>query len=77
MRYYWIEDRIKKQEIQLIWKPGKYSRADHFTKHHPPVPSSGCGCLRTFISIRAMGIADWSSLKIPPVSASAAEQTTP
>jgi len=36
MRYHWIEDRIKKQEIQLIWKPGKYNRADYFTKHHPP-----------------------------------------
>ena len=36
MRHHWIEDRIKRKEIQLIWKPGKYNRADYFTKHHPP-----------------------------------------
>jgi hypothetical protein len=36
MRYHWLEDRIEKKEIQLIWKRGKYNWADYFTKHHPP-----------------------------------------
>ena len=36
MRYHWLEDRIKKKQIQLIWKRGKYNWADYFTKHHPP-----------------------------------------
>ena len=36
MRYHWLEDRIKMNQLQLIWKPGKCNRADYFTKRHPP-----------------------------------------
>ncbi len=36
MRHHWLEDRIKDNTIQFIWRPGKLNRADYFTKHHAP-----------------------------------------
>jgi hypothetical protein len=36
MRYWWVRDRIKQRQFNLIWEPGKTNRADYFTKHFPP-----------------------------------------
>ena len=36
MRYWWIKDRIKQKQFNLLWSPGKGNLADYFTKHHPP-----------------------------------------
>jgi hypothetical protein len=36
MRYWWMKDRIKQGQFDLIWAPGKFNLADYFTKHHPP-----------------------------------------
>jgi len=36
MRYWWMKDRIKQKQFDLMWSPGKGNLADYFTKHHPP-----------------------------------------
>ena len=36
MRYFWVQDRIKQKQFQLIWRKGRTNMADYFTKHHPP-----------------------------------------
>jgi len=36
MRFYWIRDRIKQGQFNLIWRKGALNMADYFTKHHPP-----------------------------------------
>ena len=36
MQYWWIKDRIKQRQFDLVWEPGKENRADYFTKHFPP-----------------------------------------
>ena len=35
MRYYWVQDRIKQKQFNLIWKSGKNNLAD-YTKRHSP-----------------------------------------
>ena len=34
--FYWIRDRIKQVQIELIWGKVVIDMADYFTKHHPP-----------------------------------------
>ena len=36
MRYWWIKDRIKQRQFELVWEPGKENRANYFTKYFPP-----------------------------------------
>ena len=36
MQYWWIKDRIKQRQFELVWEPGKENRAEYFTKHFPP-----------------------------------------
>jgi hypothetical protein len=36
MRYHWLKDRIRQNQFNLYWAPGKLNRADYFSKHHPP-----------------------------------------
>ena len=36
MRYYWVKNRIKQKQFDLIWRKGVLNMADYFTKHHPP-----------------------------------------
>ena len=36
MRYYWVQDRIKQKQFNLIWKAGKENLADYYTKRHSP-----------------------------------------
>jgi len=36
MRFYWVKDRIKQKQFDLIWRKGVLNMADYFTKHHPP-----------------------------------------
>ena len=36
MQFYWMEDRVKKKELFVYWKPGSQNMGDYFTKHHPP-----------------------------------------
>jgi hypothetical protein len=36
MRYWWMKDRIKQGQFNLIWAPGKLNLANYFTKHHRP-----------------------------------------
>ena len=35
MRFYWVRDRIKQGQFNLIWRKGVLNMADYFTKHHP------------------------------------------
>ena len=35
MRFYWIKDRVQQKQFHIYWKPGKFNKADYFTKHHP------------------------------------------
>ena len=36
MRHWWIKDRIKQGQLELVWETGEENRADYFTKHFPP-----------------------------------------
>ena len=36
MRYWWMRDRIKQNQFNLVWEPGSDNRADYFTKHFSP-----------------------------------------
>jgi hypothetical protein len=35
MRFYWIRDRVKQKQFQVLWRKGTLNKADYFTKHHP------------------------------------------
>ena len=35
MRFYWVCNRVQQGQFHIYWKPGKYNKADYFTKHHP------------------------------------------
>ena len=35
MRFYWVRDCVHQEHFHIYWKPGKYNKADYFTKHHP------------------------------------------
>jgi hypothetical protein len=34
MRFYWIRDRVKQKQFQIVWHKGEDNLADNFTKHH-------------------------------------------
>ena len=36
MRWNWLCDKQTHKEVEVYWGPGKYQRANYFTKHHPP-----------------------------------------
>jgi hypothetical protein len=36
MRFYWIKDRVKKDQFKIYWGTGFQNLADYFTKHHSP-----------------------------------------
>ena len=36
MRYHWIRDQQKQQNINVYWDKGSNNNADYFTKHHAP-----------------------------------------
>ena len=33
MRFYWIQDRIKKDHFNVFWKQGTENLGEYFTKH--------------------------------------------
>ena len=35
MRFYWIQDRIKQNQLEVQWRPRVTNLADYFTKDHP------------------------------------------
>ena len=35
MNFYWIRDRIKQNQFQIIWEKGTNNIADYYTKYHP------------------------------------------
>jgi hypothetical protein len=35
MRFYWIRDRVRQNQFEILWRPGILNKADYFTKHHP------------------------------------------
>jgi hypothetical protein len=35
MRYYWLQDRVRQNQFDVYWRPGKYNLGDDHTKHHP------------------------------------------
>jgi hypothetical protein len=35
MRYYWVRDRTRQQQFKIVWRKGKFNRADYISKHHP------------------------------------------
>ena len=35
MRYYWLRDRTTQKQFVIKWAPGKSSKVDYYTKHHP------------------------------------------
>jgi hypothetical protein len=35
MRFYWIRDRVKQNQFEIVWQKGSENLADYFTKHHP------------------------------------------
>jgi hypothetical protein len=37
MWFYWIRDRVKQKQFNVIWQPGDTNLVDYFTKH-PPAP---------------------------------------
>ena len=36
MRYNWLRDRKRHDELSIYWDKGSKNAADYFTKHHPP-----------------------------------------
>ena len=36
VQYHWLCDPATKKELQVKWDPGKYNKADYYTKHFPP-----------------------------------------
>jgi hypothetical protein len=35
MRYYWVRDRVRQGQYEVVWRPGTTNEADYFTKAHP------------------------------------------
>jgi hypothetical protein len=35
MKYYWLQDRVRQQQFDVYWRPGKDNLGDYHTKHHP------------------------------------------
>ena len=35
MRYHWIRDRVRLDELSVQWRPGNLNYDDFFTKHLP------------------------------------------
>ena len=35
MRFYWVRDRVRQGQFHIYWRPGRFNKADYFTKHHP------------------------------------------
>jgi hypothetical protein len=35
MKYCWLQDRVRKKQFDIYWRPGKYNLGDYHTKHHP------------------------------------------
>ena len=35
MRFYWLRDRVRQNQIYVFWKNGYLNLADYVTKHHP------------------------------------------
>jgi hypothetical protein len=36
MRFYWVKDRVEKDQFNVGWAPGDTNMGDYFTKHHSP-----------------------------------------
>jgi hypothetical protein len=36
MRFYWVKDRVKQDQLNLVWTPVDTNMGDYFTKHHSP-----------------------------------------
>jgi hypothetical protein len=35
MQFYWIHNRVKQKQFQIVWRKGDDNLAGYFTKHHP------------------------------------------
>jgi hypothetical protein len=35
MKYYWLQDRVRQQQFDIYWHPGKDKLGVYHTKHHP------------------------------------------
>jgi hypothetical protein len=35
MKYYWLQDRVRQNQFDIYWRPGKDNLGDYHTKHHP------------------------------------------
>jgi hypothetical protein len=35
MKYYWLQDRVRQNQFDVYWRPGKDNLGDYHTKHHP------------------------------------------
>ena len=36
MRFYWVQDQVKRGHFRVHWRPGKCNLADYVSKQHPP-----------------------------------------
>ena len=37
MRFHWLRNRgVNQKQFKFYWRPGKFMRADYWTKHHSP-----------------------------------------
>jgi hypothetical protein len=34
MRYHWLTDRVRQQQFDVYWHPGRENLGDYHTKHH-------------------------------------------
>jgi hypothetical protein len=34
MRYHWLTDRVRQQQFDVYWSPGRENLRDYQTKHH-------------------------------------------
>jgi hypothetical protein len=34
MRYHWLTDRVRQQQFNVYWRPGRENLCDYHTKHH-------------------------------------------
>jgi hypothetical protein len=34
MRYHWLTDRVRQQQFDVYWRPGRENLGDYHTKHH-------------------------------------------
>jgi hypothetical protein len=35
MKYYWLQNRVRKKQFDFYWRPGTDNMGDNHTKHHP------------------------------------------